>query len=325
MKFSIGDLVLLRRTGEEGRILSFMKGGLVEVEVHGISFPVYSEELDHPYLNWFTSRKKLASKPLPEPVPEKPARRAPRLAQGIYLSFHPQFAQDDDSRIESFRLFLLNETASAIRFRYEMRTVEGKMEFQLHSTLHEFGNIYLHSITLEELNEQPRFIWDLAPAAESRSGREGILRLRPAQLSKHIEKLIAENAPSFSLLIAQDAESEFESVVKIATPKTIGGVRKTAGRQSLYTQPEEIVDLHMPGQGGNVLTEQLSQLQRKLEAAWAAGFPQMIVIHGIGDGILQKKVHELLIESEFVDHFTHKWTQKHGMGATKVFFKSQSR
>jgi hypothetical protein len=323
MKFSIGDLVLLRQTGEEGKILSFLKGGLVEVDVNGITFPVHEDELDHPYLKWFTSKKTVSRKSQPEPVPENPVKRPVRLAQGIYLSFHPQFAQDDDDRISLFRLHLLNETASSIRFGYELRTAEGKQEFKLRSTLHAFGNVYLHSISLEDLNEQPRFIWELAPMADLSQPKEGVLRIRPAQLVRFIKNILANNEPSFSLLLANDAESEFAAPVK-PTPVTMKGSPALHGKKTLHTQAEEVVDLHLPGGvgKGNILGEQIAFLHRKLEAAWAGGLPQMIVIHGIGDGILRKKVHEILVESEFVDHFSHKWTKSHGMGATRVYFKS---
>lgn len=56
MKFSIGDDIVLKRTGEEGRVVAIISKTMVEVEVNGTAFPVYTEDVEHPYLKWFTQK-----------------------------------------------------------------------------------------------------------------------------------------------------------------------------------------------------------------------------------------------------------------------------
>ena len=56
MKFTIGDRIVLNRTGEEGHITAYINDQMVEVDVGGTVFPVHLEDVDHPYLKWFTDK-----------------------------------------------------------------------------------------------------------------------------------------------------------------------------------------------------------------------------------------------------------------------------
>ena len=58
MKFAIGDKVLLKNSGEEGNVFAIINKEMVEVDVNGISFPAYIDDLEHPYLKWFTEKNK---------------------------------------------------------------------------------------------------------------------------------------------------------------------------------------------------------------------------------------------------------------------------
>src|ERR1043165_5489016 len=93
MKFSLGDRVLMKRTGEEGIVTAFLSKQLIEVEIGDIRFPVYADEIDHPYLMWFIdSRKPKLVKTAREIPVEKESEKPQRLSRGIYLSFIPEFA-----------------------------------------------------------------------------------------------------------------------------------------------------------------------------------------------------------------------------------------
>ncbi|MEO6834091.1 MAG: Smr/MutS family protein [Chitinophagaceae bacterium] len=331
MKFSIGDAVRLKRTGEEGHILSFLSPGLLEVEVHGLSFPVYEDDLEHPYLNWFTEKKKaIPKKKLPEILPEKPENRVQRLARGIYLSFLPQFSSGQEEEvIECFKIFLLNETADALELRYDLRAADKSKIFQHSGSIHAFGNIYLHQLSLEEMNAQPRFHWEFKIQTSTGNPVKGILRLRPSQLVKYIQELLAENLPSFSILLANDAQAiptTTEPNPVFFSGNTFNYSPTKSSGHSLVTVAQSVVDLHikviapethkLPKDA--ILDYQLKHLQKMLQAALVAGLPQMIVIHGLGKGILKQEVHKLLSTHSGVHSFKNEWMPKYGWGATRV-------
>jgi hypothetical protein len=322
MKFSIGDRVLMKRTGEEGVITAFLSKELIEIEMGDIRFPVYVDEIDHPYLKWFTDGKqpKLARRAKEIPV-EKEEKRPTRLSQGIYLSFLPQFAQGTaEDIIESFRIHLLNETAEHLTFSYHAKTTLGATLLQLSGALHPFANIFLHTLALEELNAQPRFHWNVAPKDKPATGVNDVLRIRPVQLIRYINSLLQEGEPSFSVLLSQDAES-----VPAVVPVSIQpAVQPSIGAQiQLHTEPVSILDLHLEERdesASQLLAAQIRLLEQKLDAAYVAGQHSMIVIHGIGGGALREAVHEVLRQTPYVHNFRNDWMAAFGWGATKISF-----
>ncbi len=333
MKFSIGDAVLLKRTGEEGTIVSFLSKTMIEVAVKGIHFPVYEDEVDHPYLKWFTE-KKPAQQKKQAPVdilPEKIKERKARLAQGIYLSFVPVFIPDTfEDIITHFRIFLINETASSIYFTYEVRNSAGQQVFQHTANLHPFGNVYLHPQTLEEMNEQPRIHWKVSEAQPGNKspGNSGILRIKPAKLFDHITQLLEAASPSFNYLLADDATG-IPAPVK-ALPEIL--ISSTAGesRPVIPTwKPVEVLDLHIeilvdkPEEllPAEILSIQLSALEYHIDMAIAHSQHTMFVIHGLGKGTLRAEVHGILNAKAGVASFENRWHGQYGFGATEVIFK----
>lgn len=334
MKFSIGDAVLLKRTGEEGHIVSFLSKTLIEVAVNGVQFPVYEDEVDHPYLKWFTE-KKAARPKQPAAVdilPEKIKDRKARLAQGIYLSFVPVFIPDSfEDIVTHFRVFLLNETAAAIFFTYEVRNNIGRQVFQHQAALHPFGNLYLHPQTLEEMNEQPRFHWKLRDAqpANKLPGVQGTLRIKPARLFEHITRLLEANEPAFNYLLADDASGVPAPVKPVETFLAEKQSNKESQGQMPAWKPVEVLDLHIemlvdkPEElsPAEILLVQLSALDYHVDMAIAHCQQSMFIIHGIGKGTLRDEVHGLLKGKRGIDRFEHKWHGLYGFGATEVIFK----
>ncbi len=325
MKFSVGDRVLLRRTGEEGFIVAFLSRQMVEVSIGEISFPVYADELEHPYLKWFTEPK--AAKPARKgekiiPV-EKAAAKSVRLSRGIYLSFLPQFAEGTtDDIIEAFRIHFLNETAEHLNFTYHARMAGGETILQLNGTLHPFGNIFLHTLALEDVNAQPRFHWSIAPKDKPGKGLSDILRIRPAQLIRYIQGILGEGEPSFSILLSSDAEAVPVPDAPLPKPEILPQTSSQSAIQ-LHTEAVRVLDLHLKSvedAPAQILAQQIRLLQQKLNAAYSAGMESMLVIHGIGNGTLRGAVHRELRETPFVQRFVNEWMGAYGWGATEVFF-----
>ena len=63
MKFEIGDKVLVLHSNEEGEIVDIINKEMVMVDVHGVKFPAYIDQLDFPYFKQFTEKKPLPEKP----------------------------------------------------------------------------------------------------------------------------------------------------------------------------------------------------------------------------------------------------------------------
>ena len=120
MKFSIGDKILVKKTEEEGYIVSFIGKDMAEVKVGKISYPVYLDDIDHPYLKWFTDKNKKRNGSFPEQLPvEKQQQKRPRLAKGVYMSFFPQFKIEEmEDVVDCFKVHILNELPYEIQYQY---------------------------------------------------------------------------------------------------------------------------------------------------------------------------------------------------------------
>jgi dsDNA-specific endonuclease/ATPase MutS2 len=96
------------------------------------------------------------------------------------------------------------------------------------------------------------------------------------------------------------------------------------------TQPKKTknkskeVDLHISTQkiinleSTKVLNTQLDILSNTLNQAILEGCKELIIIHGIGEGILKKEVHNILRNNTKVKSFAEADNRKYGKGATKV-------
>ena len=57
MKYQVGDIVVILHSNEEGKIVDIISDKMVTVDVKGVSFPVYMDQIDFPYFRRFTQKK----------------------------------------------------------------------------------------------------------------------------------------------------------------------------------------------------------------------------------------------------------------------------
>lgn len=334
MKFSIGDKVLLIPTNEEGIVIDFIGTDMLEVEVNGVRFPIYIADVDHPYLKWFTE-KSISKKPqkmVETLVVEQPKQRPTKLAKGIYISFIPVFRKDEiEDIVDTLKIHLLNEMPVFISFRYEVKLTHSTY-FILEGNLHPFANIYLHSIDLATMNDQPRFHWQFEDEKNKHfKTEEGILKIKSTKLFQHIDQLLRSNEPSFSYLLISDfvekpkkTDSQPSFHVVPSSPKA-----QYLKLHSLSELPRNELDLHIEELIDNVkglsndvmLHIQLNALEKYIHLAILHHLDRMYVIHGVGAGVLKKAVHDFLTTVPEVKYFKNEWMGKYGYGATLVVFK----
>lgn len=332
MKFSIGDNISLKKTGEEGTITAIISSDMVEVTVHGISFPAYIDEVEHPYLKWFTQKQKAKPKAQPEQLPiEKIKDRLPRLSQGVYLSFLPVFKPDDmEDIVTQLKIFMINELNIAIHFDYDVK-IDNQTTFSHKGNLPAFSNIFLHTIPYEEMNDRPRFHWQISNQDNLKLANEtGILTIKTAKLHQHITDVLQKNEASFNYLL-HNTFKEKPKELKITKPSL--ALRNKENKQPKITTLADIpryeVDLHIeeliPNHKGmsnaDIMYIQLQTLQKNVETAIKHRQERMIIIHGLGSGALRDAVHKLLKEYPQVVRYTNEWMGKYGFGATEVVFQ----
>ena len=62
MKYQIGDEIIVLLSHEEGKVVDIMNENMVMIEVRGVKFPAYMDQIDFPYFYRFTKKKLVEEK-----------------------------------------------------------------------------------------------------------------------------------------------------------------------------------------------------------------------------------------------------------------------
>ena len=62
MKYQPGDKILVLLTDEEGTVLEIMNEKMVLIDVKGVKFPIYTDQIDFPYFKMFSEKRKAEKK-----------------------------------------------------------------------------------------------------------------------------------------------------------------------------------------------------------------------------------------------------------------------
>ncbi len=211
MKFQEGDRVMVKSTGERGTVVEWISKKMLEIEVEGIRFPVYADQIDFPYYDDFTKAakqatvKKINSSDIP--APEK-SESITLIQDGIKFSFFPVLDQSifDEDVIDYFKIYFVNQIGKSLSGRVEL--LLGNQSFlEVPFELRPSSSVYLFDFPLERLNDQPFFKIKLRdasfPTSES-SWRELDFRPKPKLFFKLALNTVEQKNASFEIKLAED-------------------------------------------------------------------------------------------------------------------------
>ncbi len=334
MKYQLGDTILVLHSNEEGKIVDFINKEMILVEVDGVRFPVYLDQIDFPYFKRFTEKRK---EPIKEDkiyidnIRKEKVQESEKIPTGTWLTFIPVYEKDAfDDVIEKFKLYLLNHTPDTYQYRYEL-TFLGHQEFEHKGTALPFTDFYLHDVSFEVMNDSPKFSVDftLIPANKNKAlNTEVLVKIKGKQLFKKIEEMHDKNEPNFSYLLFEKYPPRIDAVI----PDYNAGGNKyydvSRVKQNLE-QAKSVIDLHIEKLSDNwrglsnfeILNIQLNYFEKYYNLAIAHRQPNLIVIHGVGTGKLRTEIHEILKLKREVRSFANQYMASYGFGATEVFFQ----
>jgi hypothetical protein len=330
MKFSIGDKIVIKKTGEEGHLVGFVDQDMAEVNIAGTVFPIYLDEIDHPYLRWFTQQRKQQKKSsVPEQLPaEPPLPHKEKVASGVWLTFMPVFQTVDmEERVVQFRIYALNQTNYTVQLSYEVRKGEERI-FSYEGILQPFSDIYLHYVDWDTMTAIPRFTWSLKEQINDKLAPvSGVVKIRSAKLFEHLSALQLNNQPTFRYLLTETftKEKPKEQAPLLPADRVMPAFKGSI--HGMTELPRYEVDLHIENlvdsvQGlsaTDILDVQLTTLRKYLRIAVQNRQDRMVIIHGNGKGILRDEVKRVLKDTFEVDRFESGWQAGYGFGATIVF------
>lgn len=338
MKFQPGDKVLVLHSNEEGEVIDIINDTMVMVEIRGVKFPAYIDQLDFPYFKQFSEKKLVPEKKEKkyiDQVPKESMVSGDHLPDGVWLLFLPKFTEDEfgDEIVQLLKVYLINGTDTGYHFHLTLN-YQGKPAFELKNQLFPKQDFYLTDIPFENINDSPSFDVEfslLNPDKHKAEFYETILKLKPKQVFTKIEQLKKEGLPSFSYqLLEKYPDKVNEERLDLSKLSSSGFKVYEASKFRQYIAPaRDTIDLHIEQITDNwaklsnfeILNLQLAEFEKYYELAVLHHQPYLTVIHGIGSGRLKEEIHELLKGRKEIKSFENKYHPSHGYGATLISFK----
>ena len=336
MKYEPGDKIIVLQTDEEGKVIEIMNEKMVMIEVRGVRFPAYTDQIDFPYFKMFSQKKEPVMKKIyVDNIKREKKTVKKKTGDGVFLNFFPVFDKDifDDDVVEKLKVYLVNQNEEGYNFQYDL-VFEGASSFNLKSNVEGLSEFYLHDVSFEDMGEAPTFEFEFSltdPDKKKAPFHEVFFKMRGKQLFKKIEETQLKNEASFAyeLFTAYPDKIE-ESKMDLSRLGNAGFRMYDAGKIKDHLPPaRSVVDLHIEKLTDNpeklspaeILAMQMGQFEKYYELSVAHNQASLIMIHGIGEGRLREEIHERLKLKQEVSSFVNQFHPLYGYGATEIFFK----
>jgi len=336
MKYEIGDKIIVLLTNEEGQVVELLNEKMVMVEVKGVRFPAYMDQIDFPYFKMFTEKRLVDKKPRVyiDDVKKEKSSGKQQVSEGMWLSFLPVFDKDvfDDDVVEKFKLHLVNQETTAFAFTYNFM-IGGQSDYQLKNSIEPLADFYLHDIRFDSMSDSPRFDFEFSLATPEKKKApyyETSLKLRGKQLFKKIEEIRMKNEPTFSYRLFEHYPDKMVEEKFDMTKLNSAGFRvyDVARAREQMEQARSVVDLHIEKltdswkhlSNFEILSMQLKTFEKYYDLAVAHYQPSLTIIHGVGVGKLRDEIHEILKNKKEVKSFVNQYNSNYGYGATEIWF-----
>lgn len=334
MKYQLGDTVLILHSQEEGEIVEIINNEMVLVDVKGVRFPVYLDQIDFPYFKRFSEKKNIVPKKeklYVDNLKKEDFSKKYHVHSGVWLSFLPVFDKDifEDDVVEKFKIYLINQTDVAYLFTYQVR-FKNSSDFHLYNTILPFNEFYLHDIPFEEMNDSPKFDFDFEltnPNKKKADHFEATFKIKAKQLFQKIEEIKLKNEPTFSFLLFDHYPDKIDETIPDynSAPEfysiSQGKEKLEPARSVVDLHIEKLIDNWKGLSNFEILTIQLNNFEKYYQLAVAHLQPNLIIIHGVGTGKLRNEIHEILKTKKEVRTFANQYHERFGFGATEIYFQ----
>ena len=336
MKYEIGDKIIVLHSDENGVVVDFINDDMVMIEVRGVRFPAYMDQIDFPYYKLFTEQRKIAKKKIfiDEIKPEKNFTKQ-KKEDGVFLNFVPIYDKDvfEDDVVEKLKVYLINQNEEAYKFTYRLLFL-GEENFSLENTLEGLSMFYLHDINFEDVSDNPKFEFEFSlknPNKKKADFQEAFIKVNGKKLFKKIESLQENNEASFQYEVFTHYPDKIETEKLDMSRLNKAGFRTSyeVGESRSYLPPaRSVIDLHIDKiiddykhlSNFEILTIQLAEFEKYYDLAVQHKLNNFIVIHGVGVGKLRDEIHEVLRLKKEVKSFVNQYHHLYGYGATEIIF-----
>lgn len=330
-------------SSEEGKVIEIINDKMVLIEIRGVRFPAYIDQIDFPYFHRFSKKKlqqpekKVVKQYVEDIKKEKKfsSKSTIRTQDGVWLALLPQFNMDefDDEIVDVIKIYLVNKTDKPYKFNYTQE-IKNTAVFELTSEVLAHHDFYLHDIAFEVLNDNPVFFFEfslLLPNKKKADFFTSELKLKAKQAFRKIEEMKEKNTPTITFPLFNEYPDKLPEIKEDVPLPSASGVKIYDAAKSAQhlPPPRSVVDLHIEKLTADhkgmtnfeILTYQLKEFEKWMYLSLAHRQPGLIVVHGIGTGRLKEEIHEILKTTKEVKTFINQYDPRFGYGATEIFFQ----
>lgn len=337
MKFQVGDIVLVLHSNEEGEVVDIINNKMVMVDVRGVKFPAYIDQLDFPYFKRFTEKPLFPPKKDKKYVDDvRKEKKAPeRVVDGTWITFLPKFETDEfgDDYVQLLKVHLVNRTHETYQFIYRLQFF-GDTEFDLKTEVKPFEDFYIHDVPFSDMSDSPAFSFEfslLPPQKGKAEYFEASVKLKPKQLFDRIEELKKKGEATFSYKLFDTYPDKVKEERLDLGKLSSRGLKVYDAKETRnhLPPPRTVIDLHIEKlvddwkklSNAEILDIQLREFEKWYDITVAHRQSQLIVIHGVGVGRLRDEIHDILRLKDEVKSFVNQFHPSFGYGATEIYFK----
>ncbi|MDN5287242.1 MAG: mismatch repair protein MutS [Mucilaginibacter sp.] len=314
MKYKLGDFVRFVDEKMEGFVTRIIDDQMIGVTGEDeFEIPVLASKVTtvHGYESAGTKTKVIDDKPIVPGEFEK---------KGVYIG-----VVTDAKANSVVHFYLINSTSFQL---LTALTTEKQQTFK-----GEFADVVaakstakIYSAQLADLQLWPRFIFNVIYSTkqniepptplivnEKFKAKDFSTAKKPIPLLSEQGWLIRLDEPEMVI----DAQKLKESFFKSAEEKTV--LEKPANEVDLHI--EKLRDDLQFLQNSEMLTIQMAHFHKALDAAIVHQLPDIVFIHGAGNGVLRHELQKVLSKHPKVQTFMDARKEKFGYGATKVILK----
>jgi hypothetical protein len=340
MKYEIGDTIIVTLTEEEGKVIDILNEKMVLIEVKGVKFPAYTDQIDFPYFKMFREQQKRPSKKEKLYVDDVPKeKRNPVLKKestGVWLQLIPVLYTDTfgDEVVDYFRIYLVNETENLLLFDYNLYT-GGVSCFHLKNELLPFHDFYVQDVAIADFSDNPKFTVILELKNKDRLKAdyfETSYKAKGKQIFGQFQSMKEKGAASIRhLLMDKYPEKEIPEKTDFSKLQQ-SGMKVIEAKQYLHSAPpaRTIIDIHIeklvhdPNHLTNaeIMALQMQEFEKWYQVAVMQNAPFLIVVHGVGNGVLRNEIHEFLKYKKEVKSFINQYHPSFGYGSTEIILNT---
>jgi hypothetical protein len=265
--------------------------------------------------------------------------------QGIFIALLPQC--NLQSEIVAISIKLVNQTSFSVKYECSFN-IGSRPEKYLKNTLQKGEIVQVEGFMFSEYNGNPTLdIWVKVGQSEVEKHfkfkAKTVFNKPPFVQLLNAEAFLFDVWKENNFLDEDDEDDNFEDAddnedeapkeslaidTTLLKEMMLGG-NKPLRSKIIHETASDKIDLHIEAinpdfenlPAAEILTIQMNLFMQTLERAIASGHHSLIAIHGVGDGVLRKKIIYYSNHHPRVKECTEPLVNKYGTGATEIHFK----